>query len=73
MQKCNLTLFRYSLHSSFIKSKALEDYSILFDDTLKNISRIDIKDFTKVIIENVKPLMQIAINMGFQGEWKYKQ
>ena len=43
--------FQNSLHSSFIISKAPEDYSILFDDTLKNISRIDIKDFTKVIIE----------------------
>ncbi len=65
--------FQFSINSEIIKPKVLEDYSILFKDTLKNIAMINKYNFENVIVENIKPLMQIAVNMGFPGEWVYRQ
>ena len=64
--------FLNAVNSNLIKPKILEDYTILFNDTLNNIGSISNKKFSDRIIKNLKPMMQIAINMGFRGNWKFK-
>lgn len=54
-------------------SKILEDYSIIFNDEIDRILKISIHEFTQKLISNFKPLIQIAINMGFEGKWEYKK
>ena len=47
-------------------SKLLEDYSILFNKTLHEISVMEQDEFTSRMFDNIKPQLQIAKNMGFQ-------
>lgn len=55
------------------KSQILEDYSIIFNNTVNSILKISVQEFTKKLINNFKPLIQIATNMGFEGKWEYKK
>ena len=54
-------------------SKLLEDYSILFNKTLHEISVMEQDEFTSRMFDNIKPQLQIAKNMGFQYNWIYKK
>jgi hypothetical protein len=54
-----------------LKEKALEDYSILFNNSISEISRLNKKAFTRTLLQNIKPLMQIATNMGFSPNWTW--
>jgi hypothetical protein len=56
-----------------LKENSLEDYSILFKDTISNILELDLFTFKKGIDNNIKPMIQIATNMGFSNNWIYKQ
>ena len=54
-----------------LREKTLEDYSILFSESTSVIAQFDKSKFMNIIIENIKPLMQIASNMGFTSGWKW--
>ncbi|HKR06312.1 MAG TPA: HNH endonuclease domain-containing protein [Bacteroidia bacterium] len=64
--------FHFVLENKLEKEKSFEDYSILFKDSLTNILSIDKNVFIKTLSDNIKPLMQIATNMGFPSNWIYK-
>ena len=57
---------------NFLKGRALEDYSILFNDSISEISRLHRDDFEEIIAHNIKPLLQIATNMGYSTNWIWK-
>ncbi len=63
--------FQFANKNNYVQKKLLEDYTILFDDTINNISNFSKSIFTEIIKGNIKPLMQIATNMGYQGNWVY--
>lgn len=65
--------FHCSIKSNKMQPRVLEDYSILFNDTLMNIASLNKAKFEKLISDNLKPLIQIAFNMGFSGNWIYKK
>lgn len=56
-----------------IKEKILEDYSILFNDSISNIINLDENQFENILMINIKPQLQIAANMGFQTNWIFKK
>src|SRR6056297_1401705 len=49
----------------------LEDYSILFNDSIRNIQQLPKDKFVETLEETIQPLLQIAGNMGFENEWEY--
>jgi len=51
---------------------ALEDYSIAFQDQLDNISLYQGDVFEKKIKDQLSPLVQIAENLGFTGNWMWE-
>ena len=55
------------------RNKLLEDYSILFNKTFNEINAMAQNEFTSRLLENIKPQLQIAKNMGFQYNWIYKK
>ena len=63
--------FHFAMKASIIGNKSLEDYSIIFNETLNDISLFSKKKFTSILSDNIKPNIQIAINMGFSANWKF--
>jgi hypothetical protein len=55
-----------------LKEKILEDYSILFNNSISEIAKFDKRTFTEAILQNIKPLIQIATNMGFSPNWTWR-
>jgi hypothetical protein len=54
------------------QAKLMEDYNILFNDSLENIRQKPRQQFRETLGETIRPLMQIAGNMGFEEEWRYR-
>jgi len=50
--------------------RLLEDYSNLFKLDYRRILTLNEKDFKSELNENLSPLMQIAMNMGFASDWR---
>lgn len=71
--KLQFDAFHFAINSSTISMRVLEDYSTIFNDTIKTIASISEQRFEEVLTESIKPLMQIAINMGFSCDWIYKK
>ncbi|MEO8399693.1 MAG: HNH endonuclease domain-containing protein [Ignavibacteriaceae bacterium] len=63
--------FQFSMKTNIISKKSLEDYSVIFNDTLNNIYSFKKKRFIEILSDNIKPNMQIAINMGFGANWVF--
>lgn len=55
------------------KTKLFEDYSLLFNLSVSEIKNIEKQVFITKLIDNIKPQMQIAKNMGFQEGWQYSK
>ncbi len=53
------------------QTKLFEDYSLLFNLSVSEIKNIEKQVFITKLIDNIKPQMQIAKNMGFQEGWQY--
>lgn len=53
--------------------KLLEDYSVLFNQTLSQINAMSQVKFTARIQDSITPQLQIAKNMGFQDNWIYRK
>ncbi len=53
--------------------KLFEDYSILFHQTLNEISIMKNDEFAAHLLNSMKPQLQIAKNMGFQPNWIYQK
>lgn len=51
--------------------KILEDYVLLFNADLREISSFGKTFFKQKLWENIEPQLQIATNMGFATNWKY--
>ena len=51
--------------------RLLEDYSILFNDSIRNIQQLPKGQFVQTLEETIQPLLQIAGNMGFEEGWEY--
>jgi hypothetical protein len=51
--------------------RLLEDYSILFNDSIENIQQLPKGQFVQTLEETIQPLLQIAGNMGFEEGWEY--
>lgn len=70
------TLQYQAFHSAFdtgiFSEGFLEDYTILFADSIHSIKQIEKENFVSFLIKNLKPLMQIAVNSGFRDNWIYK-
>lgn len=71
--KLQFDAFHFAISSNKIRAHMLEDYSLLFNDTISGIASKSELMFEEVLTKNIKPLMQIAINMGFNGNWIYKK
>lgn len=54
-----------------LNEKNLEDYTTLFKESISDITRIDKPKFIRTISENIRPLIQIATNMGFIPNWSW--
>jgi hypothetical protein len=63
----------FQIVSLILKEKYLEDYSILFNESITEIAKLDKRKFINILIENIKPLIQIAVNMGFIANWTWKK
>ncbi len=55
------------------KEKLLEDYSILFNESISNIINLNEIQFESTLLINIKPQLQIAANMGFQTNWLFNK
>ncbi len=53
------------------RSNLLEDYSVLFNQTLSEINAMKLDEFSARMLDSIKPQLQIAKNMGFQNNWVY--
>jgi len=51
--------------------KILEDFGLIFKSDLQEIYEGNFESFAQKMRENILPLVQIAVNMGFQNTWKY--
>lgn len=56
-----------------IKSTILEDYTMLFKTDITEIISLSPEKFGEIFKKNIKPLTQIATNMGFQTDWIWKK
>lgn len=54
------------------KKKKLEDYLVI-GNSINEISQLSKSDFILKLENQVKPLTQIAQNMGFQANWTYQK
>lgn len=54
------------------KTKALEDYILLFKENATTISAKSENDFCQGLRTRVTPLIEIAANSGFEKNWTYK-
>ena len=64
---------KFALENDSVTQKHLEDYSIFFKSTIRELNNISLNVFQEKIFNNFKPLMQIALNMGFTGNWTYNK
>ncbi len=55
-----------------LKEKNLEDYTTLFKESISDIARIEKPMFIRTLSENIRPLIQIATNMGFIPNWSWR-
>lgn len=55
------------------RSKLMEDYSVLFNCTLREIKEMPFDVFKTQLQNTIKPQLQIAANMGFPENWKYQK
>lgn len=54
------------------RARLLEDYLLLLKyDTVESMVALGPLEFTQRLSDNVQPQVQIARNMGFQGNWRY--
>lgn len=52
--------------------RLLEDYVLLLkSDSAADLSRVPFEAFHQVLYDTIVPQIQIARNMGFEGEWRY--
>ena len=65
--------FQFAMNNNLINKKSLEDYAIIFNETLNNIYSYSRNKFINVLHDNLKPNIQIAINMGFSANWVFKK
>lgn len=63
------TIYEFNIKE---RSKLLEDYTIIFNLDMKGISELSKLQFYKKIKNVIKPMYQIAENMGFNSNWIYK-
>lgn len=56
-----------------LKEKTLEDFTILFNEGILDIAQFDKSKFIRILLENIKPSMQIATNMGFTTNWSWRK
>ncbi len=52
-------------------NKILEDYSILFNLDLEDIYHLPRSSFIKIVIDTIRPMEQIAANMGYSRGWTF--
>lgn len=51
----------------------LEDYMILAkSDSLADLRQMPFESFRKILFDTIAPQIQVARNMGFPGDWRYK-
>ena len=50
----------------------LDEYVMLFKRDIREILQIPELEFTRVLGENINPMIQVAGNMGFGRGWRYK-
>jgi 5-methylcytosine-specific restriction endonuclease McrA len=62
----------FHITKDILKEKNLEDYTILYKESISDIAQIDKPKFIRILVENIKPLMQIAANMGFPTNWSWR-
>ena len=64
--------FRSIYNSDFeFKSKILEHYCLLFNESSSNIFNMPQNPFGNKLTDTIKPMVQIASNMGFNPKWIY--
>lgn len=51
----------------------LEDYSLLFKLSLKEIEALELEQFKNILWSNIAPQIQVAANMGFSANWIFRQ
>lgn len=55
------------------KTRLLEDYSFLFRKELKAVENLSEVEFKNTLRSAIEPLVQIAVNMGYESNWIYKK
>jgi hypothetical protein len=55
-----------------VKKQLLEDYVNFFNSDLRNIFELSKMQFYQKFEVAMKPMFQIAENMGFNSNWIYK-
>lgn len=66
-------LFNFLLNTNLpFAQTLLEDYVNLFGQDLSSLRTIDEEAFSRRLAETIKPLVQVATNLGFRNEWNYK-
>ena len=58
-------------HNSSKVNKMAEDYCTLFKSSLAEIVQASDESFEMKLVDNLRPMIQIAKNMGFPSEWQY--
>ena len=51
--------------------RLLEDYSIILYDNIDSISNYSLSKFKEKLHNQISPIAQIAVNMGFSDKWIY--
>lgn len=51
----------------------IEDYTVFFNNNLDGLLSMPKNEFIKNLKDRILPQMQIAKNMGFEDEWKFKE
>lgn len=55
-----------------LKSKILEHYCLLFNEMSSNIYNMNKQVFGAKLTNTIRPMVQIAANMGFNNNWVFK-
>ncbi|ANQ48043.1 hypothetical protein MY04_0661 [Flammeovirga sp. MY04] len=63
-------LTRFLLHKKK-QNKVLEDYYTVFSLSQEDLLNIDLDNFISIYKKVYNPLFEIAMNMGFQKDWRY--
>lgn len=59
------------INNTKLNSKTLEDFTDIFKLNFVELLNLNQKQFEDKLKEQMKPLFQIAQNMGFTADWKY--